>query len=298
MNSRTSGAVVALAMLAVGPGCLTWQSNLDAKQAELDALKADDQKKDEANQAKIKDLQKQLADLQADRDKLSKDLSGSQLLNSDLTERLKKMGQDVQNLSAEKGNLSESLSSAQKQMEALRKQEEQERERAALYHKLMEKLRSMIDSGKLAVQVRNGKMLVKLANDILFPAGSAAVKQEGKDVLGQLAAVLATVPDRNFQVTGHTDDVPIKTAQFPSNWELSAQRAINVVKILTDTGVDPKHLSAAGYAEFDPVSPNDTADNKQRNRRIEIVVQPNIDELPKFDDVAPGATAAVATPKT
>lgn len=268
--------LVVLAALPLLAGCVT-QSTFDAKQAELDQLKADDAKRDAEQQDKIKQLQAQL-------DKLQKDLASSQLLNGDLSERLKKLGQDVQHLSAEKGNLSESLAQAQKQMEALQRQEEQERARAALYHKLVEKLKSMIDSGKLAVQVRNGKMLVKLQNDILFSPGSAAVKPEGKDVLAQLAQVLASVPDRNFQVTGHTDDVPIHTAVFPSNWELSTARAINVVNILTGAGLDPKHVSAAGYADNDPVAPNDSPENKQKNRRIEIVVQPNIDELPKFDE--------------
>jgi chemotaxis protein MotB len=263
-------------------GCVT-TSTFEAKEAELAAAKDDAAKRDAAQQQKISELQGEL-------DKLQKDLASSQLLNGDLSDRLKRAGQTLQDLSNEKGNLSESLAAAQKQMEALQKQEEQERARAALYHKLVEKLKSMIDSGKLAVQIRNGKMLVKLQNDILFPAGSASVKQEGQDVLGQLAQVLASVPDRQFQVTGHTDDVPIHSAQFPSNWELSAQRAINVVKILTDAGLDPKHVSAAGYADNDPVSPNDSPDNKQKNRRIEVVVQPNIDELPKFDE--PSANVA------
>lgn len=278
--------LIATLSLPLMIGCVS-QSTFDAKQAELDQLKADDAKRDADQKKKIEELQAQV-------DKLQKDLASSQLLNGDLSAQVTKLGGDLKSLSAEKGNLSESLAQAQKQMEALQRQEEQERQRAALYHKLVEKLKSMIDSGKLAVQVRNGKMLVKLQNDILFPAGSASVKAEGKDVLEQLAQVLASVPDRNFQVTGHTDDVPIHTAQFPSNWELSAQRAINVVKILTDAGLDPKHVSAAGYADNDPVAPNDSPDDKQKNRRIEVVVQPNIDELPKFDET-PVASAAPAT---
>ena len=279
-----------LAALVAAPlltGCLVAQSTFDAKQAELDAAKQEESQHDQSNAAKVKELEAQI-------DKLQKDLASSQLLNGDMSDQLKKLGQNVQNLAAEKGNLSESLAAAQKQMEALQKQEEQERARAALYHQLVQKLKSMIDSGKLAVQVRNGKMLVKLQNDILFAAGSSAVKPEGKDVIAQLAQVLASVPDRNFQVTGHTDDVPIHSAQFPSNWELSSARAINVVNILTGAGLDPKHVSAAGYADNDPVAPNDSPDNKQKNRRIEIVVQPNIDELPHFDE-GPGATAD-ATP--
>jgi chemotaxis protein MotB len=272
--------LVTLAAFPLLTGCLVTQSTFDAKQAELDTAKADAAKQSAESQQKITGLQ---AELQ----KIKNELAGSQLLNGDLADRVKKLGGQLQNLSTEKGNLSESLAQAQKQMEALRKAEEQERARAALYQNLVQKLKSMIDSGKLAVQVRNGKMLVKLQNDILFAPGSAGVKPEGKEVLAQLAQVLTSVPDRMFQVTGHTDDVPIHTAVFPSNWELSTARAINVVNILTGAGLDPRHVSAAGYAEFDPIAANDSPENKQKNRRIEIVVQPNIDELPRFEEAQP-----------
>ena len=85
-------------------------------------------------------------------------------------------------------------------------------------------------------------------------------------------------------VAGHTDNVAIKTARFPSNWELSSQRAIEVAKYMIAQGVDATHISAAGYGEYDPVVANDTPENKQANRRIEIIVMPNIEELPKLED--------------
>lgn len=274
-------AWLTLMLVASTTGCVTWQSNLDAKQKELDDSQTQSAAQDKENKAQLAKLRAQVAEMQAS-------LQSAQGMNAQLTDRLKKLGQDVESLSVEKGNLSQNLALAQQQMDALRKQQEQERARAALYQKLVEKLKAMIDSGKLAVQIRNGKMLVKLQNDILFAPGSAQVKPEGKEVLTQLSALLASVPDRSFQVTGHTDNDPIHTAQFPSNWELSTSRAVNVANILIGAGFDPKRLSAAGYAEFDPVSPNDSPDSKQKNRRIEIVVQPNIDELPKLDDSALG----------
>jgi chemotaxis protein MotB len=274
-------AWLTILLVASTTGCVTWQSNLDAKQKELDDSQAQAAAKDKDNQAQIAKLRTQVAELQAS-------VASTQDKNGQLMDRLKKLGQDVESLAAEKGNLSQNLAIAQQQMEALRKQQEQERARAALYQKLVEKLKAMIDSGKLAVQIRNGKMLVKLQNDILFAPGSAQVKPEGKEVLTQLSALLASVPDHNFQVTGHTDNDPIHTAQFPSNWELSTSRAVNVTGILVGAGFDPKRVSAAGYAEFDPVSPNDSPESKQKNRRIEIVVQPNIDELPKLDDPSLG----------
>ena len=93
------------------------------------------------------------------------------------------------------------------------------------------------------------------------------------------------VQDRRFQVEGHTDDRPISTAQFPSNWELSAARALSVVKLLVAQGVSPENLSGAGYGEYHPVAVNETAEGRRLNRRIEIVMLPNLDVIA---DVNPG----------
>ncbi len=114
---------------------------------------------------------------------------------------------------------------------------------------------------------------------MLFDSGQTAIKPAGRDALLQVAKVLATVPGRTFQVAGHTDNVPIQNARFPSNWELSTARAVEVVKLLVAQGVAPGELSAAGYGEFDPVAGNDAPDGRAKNRRIEITLQPNLDEL-------------------
>ncbi len=98
--------------------------------------------------------------------------------------------------------------------------------------------------------------------------------------------MLATVPDRDFLVAGHTDNVPIRTELFPSNWELSTRRAVEVVHYLVAQGMNPKVLAAAGYGEFDPIGPNDTNEHRAQNRRIEIVLQPNLSDLPPLDDIA------------
>jgi chemotaxis protein MotB len=91
---------------------------------------------------------------------------------------------------------------------------------------------------------------------------------------------LRTINNRHFQIAGHTDNVPIRNRRFPSNWELSSQRAVNVVHYLQDQEVDANFLSAAGYAEFAPDGSNDNDAGRQQNRRIEIVLMPNLDELP------------------
>jgi chemotaxis protein MotB len=154
-----------------------------------------------------------------------------------------------------------------------------------VFRNLVAKLQSMIDSGQLKVVIRNGRMIIALPNDILFDSGSTTVKADGQKALEKVAQVLATVNDRNFLVAGHTDNVPIKTSRYSSNWELSTERAVNVVQLLIKKGMSPKVLSAAGYSEHDPVAANDNDKNRAQNRRIEIVLQPNLSDLPSLDDL-------------
>ena len=116
-------------------------------------------------------------------------------------------------------------------------------------------------------------------NDVSFESGSAALSKPGRAVLAAVGDALRTLPDRRFQVAGHTDDRPIQTSQYPSNWELSSARALSVVRLLVGEGVPPGALSAAGYGEFDPVAANDTAEARAKNRRVEITVVPTINEL-------------------
>ena len=110
-------------------------------------------------------------------------------------------------------------------------------------------------------------------------AGVVAVIVVALTTVKQVAAGLKTLPTRRFQVAGHTDNVPIQTARFSSNWELSTARAVQVARFLVAQGVKPEELSAAGYGEFDPIAPNAEPSGRARNRRIEITLQPNIDEL-------------------
>src|SRR5262249_35176364 len=150
--------------------------------------------------------------------------------------------------------------------------------------------KKMVDAGQLKVVMRGGRMLLELRNDVLFDSGRTDLKEEGKKTLAAVAGVLRTLPDRRFQVAGHTDNVKIQTARFPSNWELSTAPAVEVVKLLVDAGMDPRNVSAAGYGEFAPVESNDTPEGRAKNRRIEIALVPNLDELAALN-VPPGAPA-------
>jgi chemotaxis protein MotB len=151
--------------------------------------------------------------------------------------------------------------------------------RYELYRQIAHKLKAMVDSGQLSIGLREGRMVLQMPNDVLFDPGSATVKPAGLATLKQVAIVLKGVPDRHFQVAGHTDNVPISTARYASNWELSTARAVDVVRVLVEQGLRPAVLSAAGYGEFAPLFSNDVAEARAKNRRVEITVQPNIDEL-------------------
>ena len=103
--------------------------------------------------------------------------------------------------------------------------------------------------------------------------------------MASVATILADIPERDFQIAGHTDNVPISTQRFPSNWELGSARAIAVLRLLTSGGVDAERLSATSYAQYRPAADNDTPAGRARNRRIEIVVVPDLSSLPGFDEL-------------
>ena len=165
------------------------------------------------------------------------------------------------------------------QLEELRKQKAAAEARAALFNSFVAKFRKMIDAGRVSIHVRRGRIVLSLHNDVLFDEGKTDLKPAGKQALAEIAQTLRTVSSRSFQVAGHTDNLPIKSKEFPSNWELSTERAVTVVKFLSGQGVSSGVLSAAGYSEFDPVAPNTDAPNRSKNRRIEISLVPNIEEL-------------------
>ena len=136
----------------------------------------------------------------------------------------------------------------------------------------------------LTVKVKNGKVYVSLAEQLLFGSGSIEVDQKGVGALQQLAKALKDQRDINIMVEGHTDNVPIskKSAYMQDNWDLSVMRATSITKILVKGGVAPKQIVAAGKGEFSPLMSNDTPQNKQKNRRTEIIITPDLDELFKL----------------
>lgn len=258
-------AVVLLAGSIFGTACVT-SGTFEAKEAELaTALKEKNDLKEENSklQAKVDDLNKQIAELKKQMDQVRAYGKGK---------------------ADEAGALAAGMENLQKRLDELEKQKRVAEERAAMFRSLVDKLRSMVDAGQIKVQVRNGRMLLVLPNDILFDSGKTELKPEGKDAIAKVAKVLATM-DRHFLVAGHTDNIAIKTKRFRSNWELSTERAVEVVRLLIDSGMKPSQVGAAGYAEYDPAANNATAEGQAQNRRIEIVVEPNLSELPSLEGI-------------
>lgn len=205
-------------------------------------------------------------------------LAATELQNAQLTEQLRKMGMNV-------SDQQRSMAEMNKLVEELKAKERQAQQRLQTFRGMLERFNKMIASGKLRVRIVRGRMVVELSENILFDSGRADLKPEGQQALTEVAGVLASIPDRDFQIAGHTDNVPIKSARFPSNWHLSTARALTVTTYLADHGVPSARLSAAGYGDTQPAATNDTPEGRQQNRRIEIVLMPNLDELPDLSQL-------------
>jgi len=143
------------------------------------------------------------------------------------------------------------------------------------YENLLDSMKSEISKGEVTISELKGKLTVNLVESVLFDSGKAEVKPNGLIVLQKVIDILKSIKDKAIRIEGHTDNVPIMGAlarKYPTNWELSAARAINVARYLQQQGIDPALLAAVGYGEYKPVAANDTDEGRAKNRRIEIVL--------------------------
>jgi chemotaxis protein MotB len=255
---------------------------------------------EEQHKAALRDLDNtkiELANAQAannDKDKQIADLDAKIVaLDAKIAEREESIRQQEAQLADQKSTLSiyenktgaleKDLKSSKAELAELRKARAAAEKAAQQYRQLTERLASMVQSGKLSVTIRRGRMVLLLANNILFDTGKTELREDGKAAIAEVAAVLKEIPNRQYLVTGHTDNVPLsKGSRFKSNWELSTARAVEVVQVLQSSGVAPAQLAAAGYGEYDPVSSNEQEEGRALNRRIEIVLMPNLDEMPQL----------------
>lgn len=198
---------------------------------------------------------------------------------------------------SEREQLRQDLAAANAQLEQLQAATQASREQIAEFEALRAKFQRMIDSGTLDINIRRGRMIVEMPAAVLFDSGSAELSDAGKETVIQVAKVLRNVPRHRFLVGGHTDNVPV-VKQYESNWELSAARAVRVTETLTSHGVAAKRLVIAGYSEYDPVASNGSEAGRRKNRRIEIILEPYLEQkLVKDLLEAKTATAVAATKK-
>ncbi|MBC8172961.1 MAG: OmpA family protein [Chitinophagales bacterium] len=219
-----------------------------------------------------------------EKDKLSSDLSSLQM--------------NFDNLQKEKDALASITTEALKaQQEELAKKERELKER----EKKIGQLTSIIDQqnkavtalknkvsdalvgyapDELSVVLRDGKVYVSLSDQLLFPSGSDKVNEKGSEAIKKLATVIANNDSTmTIYIEGHTDSIPINTAKYADNWDLSVHRATSIIRILTTNGVNPDQVIASGRGEYYPVASNYTPEERQKNRRTEIILSPKLDEL-------------------
>lgn len=244
-----------------------------------------------ATQSQLQETTQNLQSLTSEKDKLKilydNLLKNSGKLNRDLAaqqERLLSIEQNLEEAKKKNDELSVSLEEREKIVSELEKiLAEKEQAVNDLKNKVSNALLNFKEND-LTVEVRNGKVYVSLAEQLLFKSGSILVDPKGVSALQQLASALKDSPDINVMVEGHTDNVPIsrKSQYMNDNWDLSVLRATSIVKILTNAGVSPGQVTATGKGEYSPVMENDSDENKQKNRRTEIILTPKLDELFKI----------------
>jgi chemotaxis protein MotB len=231
---------------AIGLGAYAWYERTRGERTSADLRTAQDDLK--ALRASHASNEKQIGDLKTERDKLT--------------------GAD-----SELGDTKAQLAAAESRLRDLEEQRAEVDARLAEFREVTEKFKKLIDAGTLEITFRRGRMIVALPASVLFDSGSADLSDDGKKAVGEVARVLVSVPRRRFMVGGHTDNVPA-VKEYKSNWSLSTARAVTVLEALMRAGMDPTRLVAAGYAEYDPVASNGSNEGKQKNRRIEIILEP------------------------
>ncbi|MGD8366590.1 MAG: OmpA family protein [Desulfobacterales bacterium] len=250
-----------------------------------DAVQADLQQTREALATETK----QLADQSATLEQTKKALVECTRRESDAKERLSQLEQHIDDLNL---NLAEMNKSCEEQMREMSFELDKQKSIIELQEnvinrlddtkqKIEKSLKEQIEAKEIRIEEMENRLKVTMVDEILFDTGQAQVNPRGREVLLKIADSLRSQTSHDVVVEGHTDNVPIGPAlqnRYASNWELSAARAISVVRFLQEKAdMDPTRLSAAAFGPYQPVAPNDTAEGRKRNRRIEIILEPAAD---------------------
>jgi chemotaxis protein MotB len=268
-------AVAGLFMLSAS-GCLVAESTYVKKVEEADGLTKElavlqsTHKKLVLENSALKSRFNRLTEDAAVLTDDKKQLEGLLKAKSDvLSKNISELRQQVTELKIENSKLADDISELQKA------KEEKVKEVSSTYEQLLADMKNEIAKGQVTISELKGKLTVNMEAAILFDSGKADVKPEGLDILGKMVETLKNVKEKAIRIEGHTDNIQITGAlvrTFPTNWELSAARAINVTKFLQEQGINPGNLSAAAFAEHKPVADNSTKEGRTKNRRIEITL--------------------------
>jgi len=246
--------------------------------------------------ARVAELEGQLHDSETQRQALEAHITELEGQNQQLADRLTALGQDVTSLRADRASLSTSLTDTQRALDELRAREAAASARLAAFRSMLERFRAMIDSGQLHVRVVRNRMVVELPANVLFATGDDQLQPAGQEIIQNINTILVSIEGRQFQIAGHTDSTPIHSRRWATNWELSTARAVSVARFMISNGMPADRISAAGYADTQPVDTNDSDAGRANNRRIEIVLLPNIDELPDLSSLTDSTPASTPAP--
>ena len=247
----------------------------------------------ESLKGNIAELNRQLADLnsrngtlgeqtQAQMDQLKKTNEELQRQQQKLKQLQDLVAQQSKEQNDELRKKNEELEAQQQKLQQLQDVLAQQNARSKQLRDKMTDALKGYNSSDLSITQKNGKLYVRLSENLLFPSGSAEVNPKGVEALSKLAAVLNLNGDVAVNIEGHTDSIPIK-GKYKDNWDLSTARATSIVRILTETyKVDPLRVVASGHSYYDPVDSNSTPEGRARNRRTEIILSPKLDEMYKL----------------
>ncbi|MFH0925373.1 MAG: Rnase Y domain-containing protein [bacterium] len=231
---------------------------------EIEELQAEKRELEKLLQAKSDELSMSIVDLRKRNEEFGKK-------NKELESKKIKLEKSIEEKAEEINQLKQKIAN----LEKIKEKEVQEVSKT--YGEMIKKMKSEVAQGQVTITELKGKLTVNLLDAILFDSGEAEIKPEGLTVLTKVIDVLKGVSDKAIRVEGHTDNVKISGAlikKYPTNWELSSARSINVVKYLQNQGLDPNVLSVAAFSEYKPVASNDTREERAKNRRIEIILVP------------------------
>jgi chemotaxis protein MotB len=223
---------------------------------------------------------------------LAKTIAQVEQLKTDLQKmglNLETVNEQLQQTGTQKEQLSKSVQDMQRALDEYKTRAAQLERIKQRFEEVRDKLKKLTDLG-LKVEIRRNRMVIRLPGDVLFASGQDRLRPEGVKVLEAVAEVIRKDPQlagRYFQVAGHTDNKPLAGGRFEDNWGLSLMRARQVLVYLIAPvdakkgggGLDPTRLHAAGYGETDPVAKNDTDEGRQQNRRVELVLLPDVEEM-------------------